>query len=86
MASSKPSDAAARRTYRNELRGVARLLRWSGIALALVGGAGLILAGPGAWWLPPSWVSFAIGWVLILSGIVRRTQRQRGRSNEAPEG
>src|SRR3990167_7788431 len=32
-----PSDAEQRRAYRRELRGVARLLRYSGIALALVG-------------------------------------------------
>jgi len=80
-----PSDAEQRRAYRRELRGVARLLRYSGIALALVGATGLVLAGPGAWWLPPSWISFAIGWALILAGIVRRTRRDRVRSNEPPE-
>ena len=72
MASSKPKDLEARRAYRRELRSVARLLRWSGIALALVGVIGIALGGRDAWYVTPSWVSFVIGWALVLSGVVRR--------------
>jgi hypothetical protein len=72
MAMTEPKDLEARRAYRRELRSVARLLRWSGIALALLGTVGIALGGHGAWFVAPSWVSFVIGWALVLSGVVRR--------------
>ena len=72
MAVRKPKDLEALRAYRRELRSVARLLRWSGIALALVGVIGIALGGHGDWFVAPSWVSFVIGWALALSGVVRR--------------
>ncbi|MBO0750036.1 MAG: hypothetical protein J2O44_06365 [Porphyrobacter sp.] len=58
---------------------MARLLRWSGIALVLLGTVGIALARTGAWFAPPSWVSFVIGWALVLSGVVRR-ERSSGAS------
>ena len=75
MPQSRPNDAQARRAYRHELRLVARLLRWSGLALVGLGTIGIALGHDGAWFTGPSWVSFAIGWVLIVSGVVRRTHR-----------
>jgi hypothetical protein len=73
---SQPSEteAQARRAYRRELRSVGRLLRWSGMALVLLGTVGIALGGNGAWFVAPSWVSFAIGWALVLSGVVRRVR------------
>jgi hypothetical protein len=65
-------DAEARRAYRRELRSVARLLRWSGIALVLLGTIGIALGHRGAWFMAPSWISFTLGWALVLSGVVRR--------------
>jgi hypothetical protein len=62
MAMTEPKDLEARRAYRRELRSVARLLRWSGIALGY----------PGAWFTGPSWFSFVLGCALVISGIVRR--------------
>jgi hypothetical protein len=67
-------DAEARRAYRRELRSVARLLRWSGIALVLLGTVGIALGGHGAWFVAPSWISFTLGWALVLSGVVRRVR------------
>lgn len=72
MALPNAQDAEARRAYRQELRNVARLLRWAGMALALLGAIGIALGGHGDWFVPPSWVSFGIGWALVLSGVVRR--------------
>jgi hypothetical protein len=69
------NDAQARRAYRHELRTVARLLRWTGMALVLLGTIGIALGHDGAWFTGPAWVSFVIGWALILSGVVSRVQR-----------
>lgn len=68
---------AERRALRRTLRGVGRLLRWSGLALALIGAAGLVTGAPDAWWLAPSWASLAIGGALMLAGIVRRERNPR---------
>ena len=69
----------ARRAYHRELRSVARTLRLTGIAFALLGLAGLLLGilQPG-WWVPPSWFSLIIGAVLIAAGGVSRV-REEGR-------
>lgn len=64
--------AEARRNYRQQLRNVARLLRGAGILLASLGIAGLALSHPGAWFVPPSWISLVMGLALLLSGVVRR--------------
>jgi membrane protein YdbS with pleckstrin-like domain len=67
-----PRGSEARRAYHRELRNVARLLRWTDIAMALVGAIGIALGGKGAWFVPPSWISFVLGWTLALCGVVRR--------------
>jgi hypothetical protein len=74
MASHDDNQAEARRAYRRELRSVARLLRWSGIALVLLGTVGIALGHHGAWFVPPSWISFTLGWALVLSGVVHRSR------------
>jgi hypothetical protein len=45
------------------------------VALVLLGTVGIALGHDGAWFNGPSWVSFVIGWALILSGVVRRVER-----------
>lgn len=72
MAVPASKDPHARRAYRHDLRKVARLLRWSGMALVALGTIGLALAHHGAWFIAPSWVSFLMGWALVLCGVVRR--------------
>lgn len=81
MTSRSPENSEARRAYRHELRVVARLLRWSGLALVLLGAVGVGLGHGRAWFVAPSWVSFVIGWVLVLCGVVRR-ERNDGVSGE----
>ena len=78
MALPTAQDAEARRAYRRELRNVARLLRWTGMALVALGAVGIALGHHGAWFTAPSWISFVIGWALALSGIVRREDRTTG--------
>jgi hypothetical protein len=66
---------AARRAYHRELRSVARVLRLTGFAFALLGVIGLVFGlARHAWWLAPSWVSLTIGAVLIVAGGVRRVR------------
>ena len=76
MSRHKPDGrAAARRAFHRELRWVARVLRWTGIAFALLGAAGLAFGYEGrSWWIWPSWVSLVIGTILILAGGVRRVR------------
>lgn len=74
MATDNSKHIEARRAYRQQLRAVARLLRWSGIALVLLGTIGIALGHSGQWYVPPSWVSFIIGWALVLSGVVSRVR------------
>ena len=69
------TEAEARRAYRHQLRIVARLLRWTGAALIVLGAAGIAFQHDGAWYAGPSWFSFILGWVLMISGIVRRQKR-----------
>ena len=77
------NDPAERRAYRQELMGVSKGLRWSGVALALLGSA-LILVN--AYWLPipnlATWGVIVAGFVLMGLGISARTryhkQRMRG--------
>ena len=82
MATSRVKDAEARRAYRNELRNVARLLRWGGMTLVVIGAVGIALAHPGAWFVGPSWISFVMGWGLALSGVVRKVDTPRVRGEE----
>jgi hypothetical protein len=73
-----PSDSLqkpeARRAYRQQLRAISRLLRWSGAALVLLGALGIALGHSGHWYIGPSWVSLLIGWVLVLSGGISRAR------------
>jgi hypothetical protein len=70
-------DPTSLRAERQQLRTVSRLLRWSGIALAVIGAAGLIVARPGAWWVGPSWFSLIAGLLLALAGVVSRVRDAR---------
>jgi fatty acid desaturase len=70
-------DPTSLRAERQQLRTVSRLLRWSGIALAVIGAAGLIVAHPGAWWVGPSWFSLVAGLLLALAGVVSRVREGR---------
>ena len=70
-------DPTTLRAERQQLRTVSRLLRWSGIALAVIGAAGLIVARPGGWWVGPSWFSLIAGLLLALAGIVSRVRESR---------
>lgn len=68
----------SRRAYHRELRSVARILRLTGLAFALLGAAGLVFGYEArAWWIWPSWVSLFIGAVLIAAGGVRRVRDER---------
>ena len=82
MANSRVKQAEARRAYRRELRNVARLLRWAGMALVVLGTVGIALGYRGAWFVAPSWISFVIGWALALSGVVRRVDAPRAAGDE----
>jgi hypothetical protein len=75
VAQSTDKEAEERRAYRHELRLVARLLRWTGMVLVVLGTVGIALGRGGAWFTAPSWISFVIGWALALSGLVRRENR-----------
>jgi protein-S-isoprenylcysteine O-methyltransferase Ste14 len=84
VATTDSTQVEERRAFRRALRNVARLLRWSGLALVVLGTAGFVTSEPGDWWVGPSWVSFILGWALMLAGVVRR-MRDRRRS-DLPEG
>lgn len=75
MPQESSNEAEARRAYRHHLRIVARLLRWAGMALVALGAAGIAFQHDGAWYVGPSWFSFILGWLLVMSGIVRRQKR-----------
>ena len=46
-----------------------------GVGLSTGIAIGIALGHDGAWFTGPAWVSFVIGWALILSGVVSRVQR-----------
>jgi len=74
MPSDNLHESTARRAYRQQLRAIARLLRWSGTAFVLLGTVGIALGHSDQWFFAPSWISFLLGWVLILSGVVSRVR------------
>jgi hypothetical protein len=79
VAAPASTDAEERRAFRRALRNVARLLRWSGLALVVIGTVGFVTSRAGDWWVGPSWVSFALGWALMLAGVVKRVRARRMR-------
>ena len=80
------ADPTRRRAYRRELRNVARLLRWTGLALFLLGLAGLLLGRSGDWWIAPSWFSLIVGFLLVAAATVQRVRQRRKRASSLPEG
>ena len=83
MATIETQQAEERRAFRSALRNVARLLRWTGLALVVLGTIGFVTSEQGDWWIMPSWVSFIVGWALMLAGVVRRVRESRRRAKEA---
>ena len=86
MATTDPTAVEERRALRRALRNVARLLRWTGAVLVVVGAVGFVTSERGDWWVWPSWVSFIVGWALMLAGVVRRVRDNRRRAKAASEG
>lgn len=78
-------DAEQRRTYRQQLRSVSRLLRGAGLVLAALGLGGLLAGERGDWWFAPSWFSLAIGLALFVAGGVQRVRNRRRRTDGLPE-
>ena len=75
MPSPDSNTSAARRAFHRELRSVARILRLTGIAFAMLGAVALVFGyEERAWWIWPSWISLVIGAALIVAGGVRRVR------------
>lgn len=75
MTSDSVEAPAARRAYRQQLRAISRLLRWTGIGFVLLGAVGILLGySSGKWFMAPSCVSFLLGWALILSAVTSRAR------------
>ena len=74
MPSDSLRESEARRAYRQQLRAIARLLRWSGLAFVVLGTVGIALGHSDQWYFAPSWVSFLLGWALVVSGVVSRAR------------
>ncbi len=75
---SHPDSLDERRAFHRELRSVARILRLTGLAFALLGTVGLLLGyRAGAWWMAPSWFLLLVGAVLIAAGAIRRVRHAR---------
>jgi hypothetical protein len=79
-------DPAARAAYRQELRGLARVPRWLGLALVALGAGGLIYAqtrgiatGP---LRPLSWAALAVGWLNLIAAMIYRTRYHKARMAE----
>lgn len=86
MATTDPTDVEERRAFLRALRSVARLLRWTGAVLVVIGTVGFVTSEAGDWWVVPSWISFGLGWALMLAGVVRRVREDRRGAKEIPEG
>jgi hypothetical protein len=83
MPSTRSHARHSRRAFHRDLRSIARILRLTGIAFALLGVVGLILGYEAARWsIGPSWVSLFIGALLIVAGGVRRVRDARKAPDE----
>ena len=82
------SDPAARAAYRGELRRVAIPWRMLGFALVFGGAIGMIVSGRGPHSIADtvegeaSLAAVALGWVLLIGAIVKRTRYHRARMAE----
>lgn len=77
MRAPDPDSIEQRRAFHRELRSIARILRLTGLAFALLGAVGLVLGyGNNTWWLVPSWFSLLLGAVLIAAGGIRRVRHE----------
>jgi uncharacterized membrane protein YdjX (TVP38/TMEM64 family) len=79
------SDPAARAAYRGELRRVAIPWRVFGLALIIGGAIGMIVYGRGPQSIiatiegEASLAAVALGWVLLIAAIVKRTRHHKAR-------
>jgi len=76
-----------RAEYRRELRKVALPLRWSGLALIVLGAVWAVLVRYGMFGLTnetmiPAYGSLALGWALVLAAIYTRTRHHKRRLRE----
>jgi len=72
-------------TYRQELRDVAKPMRFAAFALVLVGAAVVVSA---VWLSVPAWainggyIALGIGWILMVAAVFMRTRYHRRRMAE----
>lgn len=76
-----------RAEYRKELRKVALPLRWSGLALIVLGAAWAVMVRYGVFGLTnetmiPAYGALALGWALVLAAIYTRTRYHKRRLRE----
>ena len=76
-----------RAAYRKELRGVALPIRWVGLALIVLGAIVALMVRFGVLGLsngvlPVAYAALALGWALVLAGIVIRNRHHRRRLAE----
>jgi hypothetical protein len=76
-----------RAAYRKELRGVALPIRWTGLALIVLGAVVALMVRFGVLGLsngvlPVAYAALALGWALVLAGIVIRNRHHRRRLAE----
>jgi hypothetical protein len=79
-------DPAALAAYKRELRGLVRAPRWIGLALVVLGAAGLIYAqtrGIAAGPLRPlSWAAATVGWLNLVAATIYRARYHKARMAE----
>ena len=76
-----------RAAYRKELRKVALPLRWTGLAMIVVGAIWAVLVRYGVFGLTnetmmPAYGLLALGWALVLAAIYTRTRYHKRRLRE----
>lgn len=78
MPSTRSDARQSRRAFHRDLRSIARILRLTGVAFALLGFVGLVFGYEAVpWSIGPAWVSLFIGALLIVAGGVRRVRDGR---------